>query len=661
LDLDLIKSETLSSGINQNLNVRGSYTPLSPHTEFKVMLIGQGLTGTQQVQLTGSQFFITSSDVTGQQVGLVAEPYFGSNDFNRALDCQPLLNNAERVRKHNLYQDIDYSAGVNEPVNFDLLISGSATRAEVQFSNYTTRRHIIPRYIGSKSTSQELNTWTEGDTGTYGKTPTVESLKTVVAYCDFIGGWPPERMNASTAHILYIIDQDGNIGIPNTSENSLPNVQGSFQTGERFRISSETIGSGEATPFRTVIRGGQRLEPILYTQSGSVPPANFTSSISLIDPTSQNTSSIVNKSFNSTLRPISGEEYGAFFVPFQQVTIGSVEQGSFWNITYDPGQWRGVDDGSEMIFPGDGTAGGQFPYNQNIIMKVEAVFHFKNLNPTDTISFVISFNGTGTTTGVTNSHQYCELTPGEEKFIYFNEDILPSNYQVGARYSFILYQDGFPNSNYTPDESVVVLVDGTYWNCSQSPLPNPLGQIQAGSGENTIWDYPINSNFNKLSSSLKGIIHIPSASGTFNQEIANDLNIYYSASNVFQQNHPESGFNPITFPWSVEIGDEFRFEGEETNAYMVKKVFAPSLSSPERISNTGSLEVHLAGALPSSSINLDHFLIRRYTNDASRIIFEGFKPLNSQGPYILTPEYASDKLNKSIDEYISDLTQKGLL
>ena len=74
---------------------------------------------------------------------MIAEPYFGSNDFNRALDCQPLLNNAERVRKHNLYQDIDYSSAITEPVNFDLLISGSATRADVQFSNYTTRRHII--------------------------------------------------------------------------------------------------------------------------------------------------------------------------------------------------------------------------------------------------------------------------------------------------------------------------------------------------------------------------------------------------------------------------------------------------------------------------------------------------------------------------------------
>ena len=242
-DLEIVANkEVIGTGIGQNIIITGSYTLSNPGTEFLVVNVLNGF-GFATTSFTGSQLFITSSDATGQQVGLVPEPYFGSNDFQRSLDCQPLLNNADTNRRHNLYQDIDYSAGATKPVNFDLLISGSALRAEVQLSNYTTRRHVIPRYEGSKSTSQKLNTWTKGDTGTFGKTPTVESLKTVIAYCDWTGGWPPDRMNASTAHVLYLIDADGNIGVPNTSENSLPNVQGAFQTGERFRISSKTIGS----------------------------------------------------------------------------------------------------------------------------------------------------------------------------------------------------------------------------------------------------------------------------------------------------------------------------------------------------------------------------------------------------------------------------------
>jgi hypothetical protein len=37
-----------------------------------------------------------------------------------------------------------------------------------------------------------------------------------------------------------------------------------------------------------------------------------------------------------------------------------------------------------------------------------------------------------------------------------------------------------------------------------------------------------------------------------------------------------SGFNPITLPWSIEYGDEFRFEGREDLVYQVGKIFGPT-------------------------------------------------------------------------------------
>ena len=41
--------------------------------------------------------------------------------------------------------------------------------------------------------------------------------------------------------------------------------------------------------------------------------------------------------------------------------------------------------------------------------------------------------------------------------------------------------------------------------------------------------------------------------------------------------------------------------------------------------------------------------------------FEGYKPIGAEGPFIIKPEFVNGELNKSIDEYITDLTQKGLL
>lgn len=594
------------------------------------------------VTFTNGIFNISSSTSTGQQVGMIAEPYFGSNDFNRALDCQPLLNNAERVRKHNLYQDIDYSAGATEPVNFDLLISGSATRAEVQFSNYTTRRHIIPRYEGSKSTSQKLNTWTKGDSGTYGKIPTVESLKAVVAYCDFIGGWPPERMNASTAHILYLIDADGNIGIPNTSENSLSNVQGAFQTGERFKISSETVGSGEATPFRTVIRGGQRIEPILYTQSGSNPGAQWTD-IEFADIQATSGSATTNYQNNGSV----GSQ-GAFNMAQRLQLISNANNSGF------------ISGGTEF----------GLPYNFytvpiGVVQEgVDLNFQLWGLKIgffTDQTDDTVNFTGgvilkIGSDSFSVNQQQFGPYNRSTQQrsaiFETINFSVPASSLLSGQQISFELIIDmnsGELGQHFVVGNTGVSIEFGVY-NITQTPIPTSTATPSTSTNSN-IWGYYDKINHpNVITSSAN---------------VATSLAGLYGDPNVKQVSTVGAGFNPISLPWEIKFGDEFRFEGDERYSYMVKKIYAPNEGSGSRLSPTGSIEVHFNGNLPVSasfdSFNLDHFLIRRYVDDASQVIMEGFKPENSTGPFIITPEYVVPKMNKKVDEYITLLTEKGLL
>ena len=64
---------------------------------------------------------------------------------------------------------------------------------------------------------------------------------------------------------------------------------------------------------------------------------------------------------------------------------------------------------------------------------------------------------------------------------------------------------------------------------------------------------------------------------------------------------------------------------------------------------------------PSESLNLNQFLIRRYVDNASQNIIEGFRPVGSIGPYLIKPEFVVPELDKSIDEIILLLTEKGLL
>jgi hypothetical protein len=204
----------------------------------------------------------------------------------------------------------------------------------------------------------------------------------------------------------------------------------------------------------------------------------------------------------------------------------------------------------------------------------------------------------------------------------------------------IFFRGGHFTSTYGPTINAARYTKGgSYFKIEQSPAPTNTNITS--SGTNSIWGYPDNTQLFAITAS---------------QTLSNLYDKDFTQINI-----TGSGFEPITLPWSLKIGDEFRFEGNEDNTFMVKDIFDVGDNRSTRISSTGSLEVQFNNSLPSSSINLNHFLIRRYVEDASVIIFEGFKPTNSTGPYIISPEFISTPLKKNIDTFIVDLTQKGLL
>jgi hypothetical protein len=382
---------------------------------------------------------------------VILEPYIETVNYYNS-DYNPLLNNAVDIRRSTIYQDMDYSQGGLKPINFDVLLEGNGTKAEIQDSNYSTLRHIIPRYNGSKSYSQFLNTWTPGDEGTYGKTSTIEDPKSVVAYCDWIGGYPPDRMNASSAHIKYLIYADGTVKMPNISTDSIYDTQNAFVTGERLVITGgDTISPVSSS--KNIIRGGSKITPIFYNQIGHSPTSGYpqwTSSIDIYHP-----------------------EYPLNFI-YSIPTTGLFLSGS-----------------------------------------------------------------TATTFGGGN-------------YIYSQEYILFSSF----------------------------------------------------------------------------------------------LNPGYAQLDI-----SGSGFEPIVLPLSVKYGDEIRFMGDENKTYMItSSSLAPGYTTI----------FHLNSPV-DPTIDLDQFVIRRYIPDPNSIIFEGFRPDNSSGPYIVRPEYVVPELDKNLDQFILDLTQKGLL
>jgi len=581
--------------------------------------------------LVSGSFLITQSIAPSAQEfdPVIIEPYITTPNYYNS-DYNPLLNNTEGDRLSAKFQDVDYSTGISIPTNFGLLISGSALKAAVQDSNYTSKRVILPRYEGSKSTSQYLNHWTPGDEGTYGKLPTVENLKTMVAYCDWIGGWPPERENASAIHVQYLIKSDGTVIIPNTSENSLADIKGTFETGENLLITTKTVSAGQPQQSRKVLRGGTRIEPILYTQSGSMPGGSFVNTITLTD---NNATGNVVSDFQGLLRPTS-------------YTLNPISQSAFGEVCFN----QILSTGSAASLSTTTISGTtSYRYQINSGMLSEGV------DLTFTAYAEATYTGAiPTPNGNYNSYYQLRIVRlrGGNKTVLVTGDSIkitspytPTTLSTTVPFNSLQLNDEFAIEVIATDPTTY-LENTTRFTINQTPTPN------SGISISKLW---ISS-----SGAATSIINSEGFTGkNFIYTTASALVSYYDNPTIFQQDIVGSGFNPIVTPWSIKYGDEFRFEGNENRVYTVSKA---SIINNGGIAGAPILAIELNQPIPTSgSVNFDQFLIRRYVDDASQVLMEGFAPINSQGPYIVRPEYIVPELDKSVDQFILDLTQKGLI
>lgn len=72
-------------------------------------------------------------------------------------DYNAVFGNATIPQFSTVYQDVDYASNGFIPINFDLITSGSARKAQIQDSNYTQAGWTNGRYNGSKNSSTDFN------------------------------------------------------------------------------------------------------------------------------------------------------------------------------------------------------------------------------------------------------------------------------------------------------------------------------------------------------------------------------------------------------------------------------------------------------------------------------------------------------------------------
>jgi hypothetical protein len=131
-------------------------------TNFSEVLIEQPLVGglgtvfginsEDVISITNFKVKISQSQlpVDAESTLIIFEPEFIDFDYN---DYNPLLGNAETPQYSTIWMDVDYSQNPLVPVNFGLIISGTANRAFVQDSNYSSKAWSNLRYNGSRTNS----------------------------------------------------------------------------------------------------------------------------------------------------------------------------------------------------------------------------------------------------------------------------------------------------------------------------------------------------------------------------------------------------------------------------------------------------------------------------------------------------------------------------
>jgi hypothetical protein len=206
---------------------------------------------------------------TDDKVPVTFNNYLELND-----DCDPLVSNIVNDRPNARLQDVDYSSptsGSFYPVNFEQILRDEAVRATVPESNYTKAASANPRYLGSRSNSQQYNVFTEGDEGTFGRISNIDINKAYFGYFSKIYDLYPLLEGTTTLDIKYIFDANGNRFNPRLGSYNYYNLEGTFEDGSTLTLSTNPKEDESLIMLNTnhrVKHVGVIPTPILYSQIG---------------------------------------------------------------------------------------------------------------------------------------------------------------------------------------------------------------------------------------------------------------------------------------------------------------------------------------------------------------------------------------------------------
>jgi hypothetical protein len=194
------------------------------------------------------------------------------------IEFNPLLNNVEKNQTSDLRKKLTLIGGNSG------FISGSNYTTEsfdLQDFTYSYKRHINPRYIGTKVSSLKYNTYTSSSyTGSnfsivtgdnsYGKTSAIDRNSYKLGWVKSIPSQSLNFLDKTQIQLKYLIDTESNITDLNQKNNNVFEVQNIFRSGDSVDVSlSDTTNPSfqkKLDGSKTVFAGGFSYDPILYRE-----------------------------------------------------------------------------------------------------------------------------------------------------------------------------------------------------------------------------------------------------------------------------------------------------------------------------------------------------------------------------------------------------------
>lgn len=236
---------------------------------------------------------ISGSEITIYNIPLDNKVYESNNiklDNNDIIKnyskiiLNPILNNVEQSIKSNRRFELDYSLNINNPSNINYItqslfynINNDVIKSDIQESNYSLKRHTLPRYEGSKQISKEYNKYNIGDIS-YGKSPVIDKNGVKFAYFSEITSQSltlPGRVNT---YIKYLIDENSNITELTRQNKNLFDVQVLFDENTSVILDDNKTPSNQQKldGLKNIFAGGFRYEPILQNIVGTHTQLGYT-------------------------------------------------------------------------------------------------------------------------------------------------------------------------------------------------------------------------------------------------------------------------------------------------------------------------------------------------------------------------------------------------